>query len=264
MKSVRIIPCMDVDGGRVKKGVRFLDLVDAGDPVDLAVRYDAEGADEVVFLDITASHEGRETMVEVVERAADRLFIPLTVGGGVRSVDDAKKLLYAGADKVSVNTAALERPELITEMARELGSQCVVVAIDVKRVSGAVRWSVYTHGGRRALRLDALAWAVEAVERGAGELLVTSMDRDGTGSGFDIALTRAVTDAVSVPVIASGGVGGVADFVEGALSGRAEGLLAAGVFHRREIAIADVKEALAAAGVGVRPASQAGVSLHDH
>ncbi|MHB8263720.1 MAG: imidazole glycerol phosphate synthase subunit HisF [Acidimicrobiales bacterium] len=251
MRSVRVIPCLDVDEGRVKKGVQFLDLEDAGDPVELALRYDAEGADEVVFLDITASSDRRSTMVDVVARAADVLFIPLTVGGGIRTLEDAKRILRAGADKVTVNTAGISRPGLISEIADQLGSQCVVVAVDARKsLSG---WEVYTHGGRNPTGMDVLDWVAQAVELGAGELLVTSMDRDGTKEGFDLELTREVTSRVDVPVIASGGVGTLEHFAQGAIEGGADGLLAASVFHRKEISISGVKEYLRASGITVRP-----------
>ncbi|MCL4433878.1 MAG: imidazole glycerol phosphate synthase subunit HisF [Actinobacteria bacterium] len=252
MRTVRVIPCLDVAEGRVKKGVQFLGLVDAGDPVALALRYDAEGADEVVFLDITASSERRSTMVDVVARAADVLFIPLTVGGGIRTLEDAKSILRAGADKVTVNTAGISRPVLISEIAGELGSQCVVVAVDARRSSWG--WEVYTHGGRNSTGMDVLEWVDRAVELGAGELLVTSMDRDGTKEGFDLELTSEITSRVDVPVIASGGVGSLAHFAQGALEGGADGLLAASVFHRKEISIGEVKAYLLARGVTVRPA----------
>ena len=257
MKSVRIIPCLDVDAGRVKKGVRFVDLVDEGDPIELSLRYDAEGADELVFLDITASSDRRATMVDVVARAADQLFIPLTVGGGVRTLDDAKALLRAGADKVAVNTAAIARPQLISEIADQLGSQCVVVAVDAKR-QGSVNsqdggWEVYTHGGRTATGIDVLQWVDRVVQLGAGELLVTSMDRDGTKDGFDLELIGEITSRVPVPVIASGGVGTLEHFAEGAFKGGADGLLAASVFHRRELSIESVKEYLSSRGINVRP-----------
>ncbi|MHB1855554.1 MAG: imidazole glycerol phosphate synthase subunit HisF [Acidimicrobiales bacterium] len=254
MKTVRVIPCLDVDRGRVVKGVNFVGLVDAGDPAELAARYDAEGADEVVFLDITASSDGRNTMVDVVERAARQVFIPLTVGGGVRSVDDARRLLRAGADKVAVNTAAVQRPELISELANEFGSQCVVVAIDARRrseVSG--EWEVFIHGGRTPTGLDALEWAQRCEELGAGELLVTSMDRDGTREGFDIELCRSISDSVGIPLVASGGVGTLAHLVEGATAGRADAVLAASIFHFGEHRVADAKRYLACHGVPVRP-----------
>ena len=249
----RVIPCLDVDGGRVVKGVNFVDLADAGDPVELAARYDAMGADEVVFLDITASSAARDTMVDVVARTAEQVFIPLTVGGGVRSVDDARRLLRAGADKVSVNTAAIERPELVSELSATFGAQCVVVAIDARRTEEG-RATVFTHGGRRPTELDAVAWAAEVAGRGAGEILLTSMDRDGTRAGFDLELTRAVVDAVPVPVIASGGAGTLDHLVEGVVEGGADAVLAASIFHYGEFTVAEAKEALTAAGVVVRPA----------
>ncbi len=254
MRSVRLIPCLDVDRGRVVKGVRFEAIRDAGDPVELAARYDAEGADEIVFLDITASAEGRSTMVDVVSRTAEEVFIPLTVGGGVRSVGDARSLLRAGADKVGVNTAAIERPQLLGELAAEFGAQCVVVAIDARRREGAEGWEVFTHGGRRGTGVDACEWAVRCALEGAGEILLTSMDKDGTREGFDLELTRAVASSVAVPVIASGGVGSLEHLVEGAVSGRADALLAASVFHLGEYSIAEAKEYLLARGVPVRPA----------
>jgi len=253
VRTVRVIPCLDVDAGRVVKGVHFVSLRDAGDPVALARRYDAEGADELVFLDITASSDDRETMVEVVARTADEVFIPLTVGGGVRSMEDARALLRAGADKVAVNSAALARPGLVGEIAETFGSQCVVVAIDARRRAGGDGFEVFTHGGRRATGVDALGWAAEAARRGAGELLVTSMDRDGTESGYDLELLRAVTDAVKVPVVASGGVGTLDHLVEGALVAGADAVLAASIFHYGTYTIAEAKEHLAAHGVLVRP-----------
>jgi imidazole glycerol-phosphate synthase subunit HisF len=249
----RVIPCLDVDGGRVVKGVNFVDLADAGDPVELSARYDAMGADEVVFLDITASSAARDTMVDVVARTADQVFIPLTVGGGVRSVDDARRLLRAGADKVSVNTAAIERPDLVSELSTTFGAQCVVVAIDARRTDDG-RFTVFTHGGRRPTELDAVAWAAEVAEWGAGEILLTSMDRDGTRAGFDLELTRAVVEAVPVPVIASGGVGTLQHLVEGVVEGGADAVLAASIFHYGQHTVAEAKSALAAAGVVVRPA----------
>ena len=248
MRTARVIPCLDVDAGRVVKGVNFVGLRDAGDPVELAARYDAEGADELVFLDITASSDDRDTIVDVVRRTAEQVFIPFTIGGGVRSVDDARRLLRAGADKVSVNTAALQRPALITELADEFGSQCVVVAIDARQRQ------VFTHGGRTPTGTDAVAWAVEATSRGAGEVLLTSMDRDGTQEGFDLALTSAVADAVGVPVIASGGVGTLDHLVEGVTEGGADAVLAASIFHFGTFTVAEAKAHLAAAGVAVRPA----------
>jgi len=253
---VRIIPCLDVTAGRVVKGVEFVDLRDAGDPTELAARYDAEGADELVFLDITASSDARDVMLEVARRTAEEVFIPFTVGGGIRSTDDARRLLRAGADKVSVNTAAVARPALVAEIAGEFGSQCVVVAIDARlRPSGG--FEVVTHGGRRPAGLDAVEWAAGAEQLGAGEILLTSMDRDGTKEGFDLPLTRAVSDAVNVPVIASGGVGTLDHLAAGVAAG-ADAVLAASIFHFGEHSIAEAKEALAAAGVRVRPASGTG------
>ncbi|WP_019014405.1 imidazole glycerol phosphate synthase subunit HisF [Elioraea tepidiphila] len=251
MLTVRIIPCLDVKDGRVVKGVNFVDLRDAGDPVEQARIYDAAGADELTFLDITASSDNRDTILDVVARTAACVFMPLTVGGGVRSVEDIRRLLLAGADKASMNSAAVARPELINEAARKFGSQCIVVAIDAKRAAPG-HWEVFTHGGRRGTGRDAVAWAREAAERGAGEILLTSMDRDGTGEGFDLELTRTVVEAVSVPVIASGGVGRLQHFVDGARAG-ATGLLAASVFHFGMFTIAEAKAALAAAGLPVRP-----------
>ncbi|MHB1554063.1 MAG: imidazole glycerol phosphate synthase subunit HisF [Acidimicrobiales bacterium] len=255
MRSVRVIPCLDVTAGRVVKGVRFVDLVDAGDPVELARRYDAEGADELTFLDITASVEGRETMLSVVARTAEQVFIPFTVGGGVRAIGDARRLLRAGADKVALNTAALERPELIAEVAGELGAQCVVVAVDARRRKDAPggSWEVYTHGGRRPTGIDALEWSARAAALGAGEILLTSMDCDGTRDGYDLELTRRVVGAVGVPVVASGGVGTLQHLVDGAAAG-ADAVLAASIFHRREHTIAEAKRFMAANGVTVRPA----------
>jgi cyclase len=254
MRTVRVIPCLDVDAGRVVKGVNFVDLRDAGDPVELAAMYDVQGADELVFLDITASSDQRATTIDMVARTAETVFIPFTVGGGVRSVDDARALLRAGADKVGVNTAALARPELVSEIAEEFGAQCVVVAIDARSVANeAGRWEVFTHGGRRATGVDAVEWAAQCAASGAGEILLTSMDRDGTRDGFDVELTAAVVDAVNVPVVASGGVGNLAHLVDGAIVGRADAVLAASIFHFGEHTIADAKAALAAAGVCVRP-----------
>jgi cyclase len=249
-----VIPCLDVDGGRVVKGVRFVDLVDAGDPVELAARYDAEGADEVVFLDITASADSRVTIVDVARRTAEQVFIPFTVGGGVRTPDDARRLLRAGADKVAVNTAAVARPEVVTEMATEFGNQCVVVAIDARRRPDASGFEVFTHGGRRPTGIDAVDWAADCERRGAGEILLTSMDRDGTRDGYDLELTRAVTDRVGVPVVASGGVGSLDHLVDGALEGGADAVLAASIFHFREHTVREAKEHLTARGVVVRPA----------
>jgi len=251
--AVRVIPCLDVDGGRVVKGVNFRNLRDAGDPVQLAAAYDAEGADELVFLDIAASAEHRDTMVDVVARTADQVFIPLTVGGGVRSVDDVDALLRAGADKVSLNTAAVARPELLTEVAGRFGAQCVVVSVDARRSPGSLpsSFEVTTHGGRRGTRLDAVDWARRAAELGAGEILLNSMDADGTQGGFDLELIEAVREAVDVPVIASGGAGRVGDFGPAVAAG-ADAVLAASVFHFGEIKIGEVKDSLRAAGHGVR------------
>ena len=252
MRTVRVIPCLDVDNGRVVKGVNFVGLKDAGDPVELAKRYDAEGADEIIFLDITASSDDRETMVDVVARTADEVFIPLTVGGGVRSVDDARALLRAGADKVAVNSAAIARPNLVSEIAMTFGAQCVVVAIDARQVEGEERWEIYTHGGRRPTGIDALEWAVEVESRGAGEILLTSMDRDGTESGYDLALLKAVHSATQIPTIASGGVGTLEHLLEGARSG-ADAVLAASIFHFGKYRISEAKAVLLEGGVVVRP-----------
>jgi cyclase len=249
----RVIPCLDVTNGRVVKGINFVDLRDAGDPVELAARYDAQGADELVFLDITASSDGRETMVDVVSRTAEQVFIPFTVGGGIREVTDARKMLRAGADKVSVNTAAVQRPEVISDIAAEFGSQCVVCAIDAKWDAARNGWTVYLHGGRTATELDAVQWAERAVSLGAGEILLTSMDRDGTRDGFDIALTKAVSSAVGVPVIASGGVGTLQHLAEGVTEGGATGVLAASIFHFGDHTIAEAKDVMSAHGIRVRP-----------
>ncbi len=255
MHTVRVIPCLDVDGGRVVKGVNFVGLRDAGDPVELAARYDREGADELVFLDITASSDARDTILEVVRRTAEEVFIPFTVGGGVRSVEDARGILRAGADKVSVNTAAVERPELVTELADEFGSQCVVVAIDARRSESAPSgFEVFTHGGRTPTGRDAVAWAVEAEQRGAGEFLQTSMDRDGTRDGFDLEMLSAIGAATAVPLVASGGVGTLDHLVDGARLGGADAVLAASIFHFGEHSVAEAKAHLASAGVAVRPA----------
>jgi cyclase len=251
----RIIPCLDVDAGRVVKGVKFVEIRDAGDPVEVARRYDEEGADEITFLDITASSDDRETMVHVVEQVAGEVFIPLTVGGGIRELPDIRRMLNAGADKVAINTAAVSRPEFVREAAGRFGSQCIVVAIDAKRVSGEgepPRWEIFTHGGRKATGLDAVAWARRMVEYGAGEILLTSMDRDGTKNGFDLELVRAVSDAVDVPVIASGGVGNLDHLVAGVVEGGADAVLAASIFHFGEYSIHQAKEHMAAAGVEVR------------
>ena len=251
MRTARIIPCLDVDAGRVVKGVNFVDLVDAGDPVALAARYDAEGADELVFLDITASSDARDTTVAMAARVAEEVFIPFTIGGGIRSVEDARRLLRAGADKVSVNSAAVERPSLIRDIAEEFGAQCCVVAIDARRAR--LGFEVFVHGGRRATGLDALVWAEQVEALGAGEILLTSMDRDGTKQGFDLELTRALTDVRTIPVIASGGVGTLQHLVEGVLEGGADAVLAASIFHFGEHAIADAKAAMTEAGIHVRP-----------
>ncbi|MBW3614025.1 MAG: imidazole glycerol phosphate synthase subunit HisF [Actinobacteria bacterium] len=256
MQSVRVIPCLDVDAGRVVKGVQFTGLREAGDPAVLAAGYDAQGADEVVFLDITASSDGRDTMVEAVGRTAEQVFIPLTVGGGIRSVDDARRMLRAGADKVGVNTAAVKRPELVSEIAAEFGAQCVVVAIDARRraeVAGAgPQFEVYTHGGRRPSGLDAVEWAARVAALGAGEILLTSMDRDGTRDGYDLELTAAVASACRLPVVASGGVGTLDHLVDGARHG-ADAVLAASIFHFGEHTVGEAKERLASAGFPVRP-----------
>ena len=267
MALKRVIPCLDIDGGRVVKGTNFVNIRDAGDPVELAERYDSEGADELTFLDITASHEGRDTIVDLARRTADNVFIPFTIGGGIRSVADAQAVLDAGADKVSVNSAALARPELLTELAENFGVQCVVVAIDAKQVaarsgppSGSAgreteegpAWEVFVNGGRKPAGRDAVEWAREAVERGAGEILLTSMDRDGTNDGYDIELTRAVADATAVPVIASGGAGNLDHLVEAIREGGADAVLCASIFHYGHYTVAQAKAALAAAGVPVR------------
>jgi len=250
MLCKRLIPCLDVKDGRVVKGVRFVELRDAGDPVAAALAYDAQGADELVFLDITASHEGRATILDVVRRTAEGIYMPLTVGGGIRSLEDIRTLLRAGADKVSLNTAALERPALVTEAARAFGSQCIVVAIDAKAVNR--HWEAFTHGGRRAAGRDAVEWAREVERLGAGEILLTSMDRDGTGAGYDIALTRAVAEAVSVPVIASGGVGCLEHLREGLVEGRADAALVATLFHFGQHTVPEAKRYLDERGVPVR------------
>ncbi len=253
MRHVRVIPCLDVTDGRVVKGVRFVDLRDAGDPVELAARYDAEGADELTFLDITASSGGRDTMVDLVARTAEEVFIPFTVGGGVRSAHDARRLLRAGAEKVAVNTAAVERPDLVAEIAGEFGNQCVVVAIDARARPGAVGHEVCTYGGRRGTGLDAVAWAERCAALGAGEILLTSMDRDGTRQGYDLELTSSVSDAVGVPVVASGGVGTLEHLAAGALEGHAEAVLAASIFHSGQHSVAEAKAHLLARGLSVRP-----------
>ena len=251
----RIIPCLDVDNGRVVKGVNFVDIRDAGDPVEIAMRYNEQGADEVCFLDITASHEGRDTTVHTVEQIAEQVFIPLTVGGGIRSVEDIRTMLNAGADKVSINTAAIHNPELVRESARRFGSQCIVVAIDAKRVGdvdGQPRWEIFTHGGRKPTGIDAVAWAVRMAELGAGEILLTSMDRDGTRNGFELGVTRAISDAVEIPVIASGGVGTLDHLVDGIIKGGADAVLAASIFHFGEYTVPQAKAYMAARGIEVR------------
>ena len=259
MLTLRVIPCLDVKDGRVVKGVNFVSLRDAGDPVEQAALYDAAGADELTFLDITASHENRDTILDVVSRTAARIFLPLTVGGGIRSTDDMRRLLLAGADKCSINSSAVARPDLIDEAGAKFGSQCVVVAIDARARAGG-GWEVFTHGGRHGTGRDAVAWARDAAARGAGEILLTSMDRDGTGEGFDLDLLRAVCQAVNIPVIASGGVGTLAHFVEGAQAG-ASALLAASVFHFGRFSIAEVKSALRSASLPVREAKLPGSLL---
>jgi len=250
----RIIPCLDVDNGRVVKGVRFVDIRDAGDPVEVARRYDLEGADEITFLDITASSDDRETMVHVVEQVAGEVFIPLTVGGGIRTLEDVRRMLNAGADKVAINTAAVFNPEFVKEATDHFGSQCIVVAIDAKRVDGGEqpRWEIFTHGGRKSTGIDAIEWARKMEQYGAGELLVTSMDRDGTRDGFDLALTRAICDAVSIPVIASGGVGGLQHLVDGITDGHADAVLAASIFHFGEFSVDQAKHYMQDHGIEVR------------
>jgi imidazole glycerol-phosphate synthase subunit HisF len=258
MLAKRIIPCLDVTGGRVVKGVNFLELRDAGDPVEIAARYNAQGADELTFLDITATSDGRDLILPIIEAVASQVFIPLTVGGGVRTVADVRRLLNAGADKTSFNSAALADPEVITAASAKYGAQCIVVAIDAKRrteedaKSRGPGWDVYSHGGRKNTGLDAVAWAAEMAQRGAGEILLTSMDRDGTKSGFDLALTRAVSDAVSVPVIASGGVGSLDDLADGIQQGGADAVLAASIFHYGEYTVGQAKARMAARGIPVR------------
>jgi cyclase len=251
----RIIPCLDVENGRVVKGVNFVDIRDAGDPVEIAIRYNEQGADEITFLDITASHEGRDTTVHTVEKIAEEVFIPLTVGGGIRTVEDIRTMLNAGADKVSINTAAIHHPELVRESAERFGSQCIVVAIDAKRVDdvdGLPRWEIFTHGGRKPTGIDAVAWAVRMAELGAGEILLTSMDRDGTKNGFELGVTRAITDAVEIPVIASGGVGNLQHLVEGITLGGADAVLAASIFHFGEYTVPQAKAYMAERGIEVR------------
>ncbi len=251
----RIIPCLDVDNGRVVKGVKFVDIRDAGDPVEVARRYDREGADEITFLDITASSDDRETMVHVVEEVAGEVFIPLTVGGGIRTLDDIRRMLNAGADKVGINTAAVFNPEFVRDAARRFGTQCIVVAIDAKQVNRPgepERWEIFTHGGRKPTGLDAVAWAKKMAAHGAGEILLTSMDRDGTRQGFDLALTRAISEAVPIPVIASGGVGNLQHLADGIIEGKADAVLAASIFHFAEYSIGQAKDCMAARGIEVR------------
>lgn len=252
MYTKRIIPCLDINAGRVVKGVNFVNLIDAGDPVEQAILYDKEGADELVFLDITASSDKRDTVVDMVERVAEQLFIPFTVGGGIRTVDDFKKILRAGADKVAVNSAAIMNPELISEAALKFGSQCVVVAIDAKRRADGSGWNIYKNGGRVDMGIDAVEWAVKACKLGAGEILLTSMDKDGTKNGFDNELTRLVSDSVNIPVIASGGAGSKQDFYDTFVDGHADAALAASLFHFKELAIADLKDYLNDKGISVR------------
>lgn len=251
----RIIPCLDVDNGRVVKGVQFVDIRDAGDPIEVAKRYDEQGADEITFLDITATHHERDTMVHVVEAVASQVFIPLTVGGGIRTVEDIRRMLNAGADKVGINSAAVKNPDFVREAADRFGSQCIVVAIDAKRVSQEgepARWEIFTHGGRKPTGIDAVEWAKKMVANGAGEILLTSMDRDGTKSGFDLALTRAVSEAVDVPVIASGGVGELQDLSDGITLGLADAVLAASIFHFGEHTVQEAKQQMASQGIEVR------------
>ncbi len=255
MFKVRVIPCLDVKDGRVVKGVNFVDLRDAGDPVEAAIAYDAAGADELTFLDITASHENRDTIFDIVERTASRCFMPLTTGGGVRTIEDIRKLLLAGTDKVSINTAAVKRPEFVKEAAEKFGDQCIVVAIDAKKVSKegeAARWEIFTHGGRNPTGIDAIEYAKTVAAHGAGEILLTSMDRDGTKQGFDIALTRAVSDSVHIPVVASGGVGNLDHLVAGIREGHASAVLAASIFHFGEFTVRQAKDYMAKAGLPVR------------
>jgi len=251
----RIIPCLDVDNGRVVKGVKFVDIRDAGDPVEIARRYDREGADEITFLDITATHDNRDTIVHVVEQVAGEVFIPLTVGGGIRTLEDIRRMLNAGADKVGINSAAVANPEFVRDAAERFGSQCIVVAIDAKKVSQtgeASRWEIFTHGGRKPTGIDAIAWAKKMVGYGAGEILLTSMDRDGTREGFDLPLTRAISEAVTVPVIASGGVGNLDHLADGILEGKADAVLAASIFHFAEYTIEQAKQRMASRGIEVR------------
>lgn len=251
----RIIPCLDVANGRVVKGVQFVDIRDAGDPVEVARRYDREGADEITFLDITATHDNRDTMVHVVEQVASEVFIPLTVGGGIKTLEDIRRMLNAGADKVGINSAAVFNPEFVREAAQRFGSQCIVVAIDAKKVSQVgepERWEIFTHGGRKATGIDAIEWAKKMVNYGAGEILLTSMDRDGTREGFDLSLTRAISESVSVPVIASGGVGNLEHLAEGVIQGKADAVLAASIFHFAEYSIQEAKAHMASRGIEMR------------
>ena len=251
----RIIPCLDVDNGRVVKGVQFVDIRDAGDPVEVARRYDQEGADEITFLDITASSDDRDTIVHVVEHVAEEVFIPLTVGGGIRSLDDVRRMLVAGADKVAINTAAVFNPEFVRQASERVGSQCIVVAIDAKKVSAEGepdRWEIFTHGGRKPTGLDAVQWARKMADYGAGEILLTSMDRDGTKTGFDLALTRAISDAVPIPIIASGGVGNLDHLADGVIEGKADAVLAASIFHFAEYTVEQAKQRMADRGIEVR------------
>jgi imidazole glycerol-phosphate synthase subunit HisF len=251
----RIIPCLDVDNGRVVKGVKFVDIRDAGDPVEVARRYDREGADEITFLDITATHDNRDTIVHVVEQVASEVFIPLTVGGGIRTLEDIRRMLNAGADKVGINSAAVSNPEFVREAAQRFGSQCIVVAMDAKKVSQpneADRWEIFTHGGRKATGIEAIGWAKRMVDYGAGEILLTSMDRDGTREGFDLPLTRAISEAVTVPVIASGGVGNLDHLADGVIEGKADAVLAASIFHFAEYTIQQAKEHMASRGIEMR------------
>jgi cyclase len=251
----RIIPCLDVDNGRVVKGVKFVDIRDAGDPVEVARRYDREGADEITFLDITATHDYRDTIVHVVEQVASEVFIPLTVGGGIRTLNDIRRMLNAGADKVGINSAAVFKPEFVRKAAERFGSQCIVVAIDAKKVSQpgeADRWEIFTHGGRKATGIEAIGWAKKMVDYGAGEILLTSMDRDGTREGFDLPLTRAISEAVTVPVIASGGVGNLDHLADGVIEGKADAVLAASIFHFAEYTIQQAKKQMASRGIEMR------------
>jgi cyclase len=251
----RIIPCLDVENGRVVKGVKFLDIRDAGDPVEVAKRYNEQGADEITFLDITASHEDRDTMVHTVQAMAEQVFIPLTVGGGIRTIEDIRKMLNAGADKVSINSAAITNPEFVREAAQKFGSQCIVVAIDAKKVpteDGSDRWEIFTHGGRKPTGINAVEWAVKMADFGAGEILLTSMDQDGVKRGFDLGVTRAVSEAVSIPVIASGGVGNLDHLVDGVIEGKADAVLAASIFHFGEYTVQEAKKHMADAGIEMR------------